>query len=454
MSQFFAGYSRVNITPESGTPLGGYYQARVAGSVLDELEINAMAVACDDQRAVVFAVDHLGLVQPVQSDYRKKIAEVTGLPEEAIYIHCLHIHNGPIVNLDGTDPRIEKYRLFLGEKLIECALAALADLKPAKLGFGVSHAPRISFIRRYMMKDGSVQTNPGIDNPNTDHVLGTVDDRVSVLRLDRENADSIVLAHFACHPDTVGGNDISADWPAQARRRVEKALDGVHCLVLNGAQGDVNHVNTSPAPGEGNGLAIGFDGVPRGYTHTVHMGNAVAGAVLQVYEKVEYVDVPSIRFDIVPFDVPSNMPSDEELPLARHIDELHSSGRDSELPYKDMMLTTKVAEAARILRLEHGPAFFTMPLTVLAIGPIAFIGIPGEPFTRVGLELKQAPGWKLVMPTCNTNAKEGYFPTRSAYDEGGYEAKASPFAPGVAEIIIEKGLLALNMLNDIPIIGA
>ena len=448
MDTFQAGFARVNITPKLGTPLSGYYQTRYASSVLDELEANAMAVSCGGRRAVVFSVDHLGLILPVQTEYRKHIAEVTGLPEEAIYIHCIHVHNGPVISLDGTDPMVEEYRLSLKEKLAQCAADALADLKPAKLSYGVSHAPHISFIRRYLMKDGSVQTNPGIENPDIDHVLGTVDDRVSVLRVDRENADTIILAHFACHPDTVGGDVISADWPAQARRRVEKALDGVRCFVLNGAQGDVNHVNTAPVGGDGNGLTIGFDGVPRGYAHTAHMGNVVAAAVLQVYEKAEAVEVPSIRYRIIPFEVPSNMPSAEELPLARHIDELHNAGRDDELPYKDMMLTTKVAEAARILRLEHGPATFTMPLTVLAIGPIALLGIPGEPFTGVGVALKQAPGWRLVMPTCNTTAKEGYFPMRSAYEEGGYEAKASPFAPGVAEIVIKEGLSLLETVRE------
>ena len=80
-------------------------------------------------------------------------------------------------------------------------------------------------------------------------------------------------------------------------------------------------------------------------------------------------DVASIRYQLVPFEVPSNIPAAEEVPPARHISELHDGGRDDELPYKDMLLTTRVAEAARILRPEHGPASFTMPLTALAIGP-------------------------------------------------------------------------------------
>ena len=445
MNSLQAGFARVIITPKPGIPLAGYYQTRIADGTLDELEANVLAVSAADRKALLISVDHGGLFSPVQKLLRARITEATGLSDEAIYLHSNHTHTGPIINLDGTDAHIAEYLEELSEKLVQASQAALADLRPARMGWGVGQAPGISFVRRYRMKDGSVQTNPGIDNPEIDHPLGTVDERVNVLRFDREGADSIVLVNFGCHPDTIGGCKFSADWPGFTRKRVEAALGNVRCLFMNGVQGDVNHVNPYPRGGQGNGLTIDFDDVPRGYAHAAHMGNVVAGAVLQVYEKVQYTDVDSVRTLRSTVCVPSNMPKPEDLPLARQIDALHQAGRDAELPYKGMMLTTKVAEAVRMLRLEHGPAEFIMPVSVVAVGPVAFVGIPGEPFTGVGLALKQAPGWDMVLPTCITNAKEGYFPMQDAYDEGGYEAASSTFAPGVAEILIEK---SLNLLEQ------
>ena len=136
-----------------------------------------------------------------------------------------------------------------------------------------------------------------------------------------------------------------------------------------------------------------------------------------------------------------------ELPEAKRINDLHNAGRDSELPYTGMMLTTVVARAARMVRLEHGPDNFRMPLSAIAIGPVAMFGVPGEPFTGVGRALKEAEGWELVLPTCNTNAKEGYFPMLECYEEGGYEAGSSNFRAGVAELIIESGLELLDSLK-------
>jgi hypothetical protein len=74
------------------------------------------------------------------------------------------------------------------------------------------------------------------------------------------------------------------------------------------------------------------------------------------------------------------------------------------------------------------------------------VGIPGEPFTGVGRGLKEAPDWDLILPTCNTNAKEGYFPMLECYEEGGYEAGSSNFKAGVAELIIHAGL---GLLEDL-----
>ena len=71
---------------------------------------------------------------------------------------------------------------------------------------------------------------------------------------------------------------------------------------------------------------------------------------------------------------------------------------------------------------------------------VAMLGIPGEPFSGVGIALKQAPGWAMVLPTCITNGATGYFPMQDAYDEGGYEARSSNFKAGVAERLMETGI--------------
>ena len=446
MNTLQAGFARVDVTPMLGIGLAGYYVPRFADGVLDPLQINALALACGDNRVLLMSIDHCGIVKEVLNPMIDHICHVTGLPREAVYIHATHTHTGPFLNCNPTDPLEIEYAQFVKRKFADAAKLALDDLKPAKMGYGIGDAPNIAFVRRFRMKDGSVRTNPGVDNPDILHPIGDVDERVNVLRFDRKD-DSLVLVNFGNHPDVVGGCKISADWPGFLRQTVEQALDRTKCIFFNGAQGDVNHVNVHPRGGYLNDMFMDFDDVARGYKHARYMGRVVAGGVLQAYDKVKYVDVDSIRFAQKFINVPANLPAPAELPEAHRINDLHNTGRDAELPYSGMMLTTVVARAARMVRLENGPDAFRMPLSCIAIGPVAMFGIPGEPFTGVGRALKEAEGWELVLPTCNTNAKEGYFPMLECYEEGGYEAGSSNFKEGVAELIIEAGLALLKDLK-------
>ena len=459
MSGLRVGFSRVNITPMMGIGLVGYFVPRYADGVLDDLYINALALAEGDTKTLLLTVDHCGIERGTVADFAAAITDATGVPAHHILIHATHSHTAPAIidpskpptmaqEFTSVKPDIElEYYTFVRRKLCDAATFALDDLKPARMGWGIGQAPNIAFVRRFRMKDGSVQTNPGVDNPNIDHPIGDVDERVNVVRFDREGGDSVVLVNFGDHPDVVGGCKISADWPGFVRSTVEKVFDNTRCICFNGAQGDVNHVNVHPRGGYLNGMFMDFDDVARGYDHAKYMGRVITAGVMQAYDKVKYVNDTAVRCIRRTVSVASNMPTTEQIPEAERINALHEAGRDAELPYEGMMLTTVVAEAGRMVKLKNGPEAFPMELSAVAIGPVALIGLPGEPFTGIGRALKEAEGWDVVLPCCLTNGSEGYFPMQDAYDEGGYESRSSFFKAGVAEFIIEEGTKLLNDLR-------
>ena len=404
------GFARVNITPPLGIPIAGYYQLRLADKVLDELEASALALYDGKETALVYSIDLLEIKSECSEPILDFLSEELSVKKESIFLACTHTHTGP--QLDGeAEPQLRReYISFLKRRLRDAGHLALSDLKDARMGWGVSRAENIAFIRRFRMKDGTIHTNPGAFNPETVCPVGEVDDRVSVVRFDRDGGESVVVAHFAVHPDTIGGCVISADWPGFARRTLEKALDNVKCLVLNGAIGDVNHVNTNPVGGYMNDLAPDFDDCVRGYGHSRHMGRAVAGAVMQVYDKVAYESDTRVGALQSRLACPSNRPKPEDLPGAERICALHNAGRDDEIPFTGMQLTTVVAEAERMLALKDGPDAFTFRLSAVRVGPVALVGIPGEPFSQTGREIKAARGWALALPCCCVNGYENYFP--------------------------------------------
>jgi len=442
------GYAKVNVNPPMGIDVTGYYKVRKADGILDDLEAVATAINMGEKTVLMIAIDNCGIKKEVISEFKAEITKRTGVPAEAIYIHITHTHTGPRVLPEPEDQLQADYKVMLTSRVTDVAQFAIDDLKPAKMGYGVGEAKNVAFIRRYKMKDGTTKTNPGVNNPDIVEPIGKLDESVNVIRFDREGAETVVMVNFANHPDVVGGNKISADWPGFTRRFVEKSIENTKCIFFNGTQGDVNHVNVHPTKGDFNDMFNDFDGCSRGYGHARHIGRVVTGAVMQVYDKVEYVDVDDIDYSLTIVGVPTNKGKPEDMPLAHKYTDLHLAGKDDEIPFKAMMLTTVVAEAMRMVRLENAPDVYELPIGAIRIGKVAFIGIPGEPFNAVGRGLKEAKGWDLIIPTCITNGSEGYYPMQDSYDEGGYEAKASTFKAGTAEQLIRDGVRILDELRN------
>lgn len=452
MSVFSVGYAQVNVNPKLGIGISGYYVPRFAKGYLDDLQASCLALSLKGNTVLLLNVDHLGFMTEDSIRYRQAIAKATAVPYENVFLSASHSHTAPLTDTQlfsyGDVKDIEEYASFLGTRLVDAAILAVDDLKPGKMGICVGHAPdRIAYIRRYRMKDGTTMTCPPIDDPNIDSPIGVLDQRVNVLRFDQEGGKSIVLVNYGLHADTIGGELLSGDFPAWMRITVEKALDGVKCIFFNGAEGDVGSTNVHPSGGDMNDTEISFDNEMKGPGMARFVGRALAGTVLQVFDKVSYVEVDRLAVLHRAARIPSNMPKPEELPLAHQYNDLHEAGRDNEIPFTAMELTTVVAEAARMCRLEHGPEYFELDLMGVQIGPVAMVGIPGEPFTDIGVGIKEASGWEMILPCSITNGYEGYFPMKSAYDEGGYESRASQYKSGVAEKLIEESKELLNNLR-------
>ena len=452
MGAFQVGYANVNINPPLGIGMMGYYIPRYAKGFLDDLEASALALSLAEKTILLISVDTCLIETYLCERYCAKIEEVTGVPKENVFLSATHTHTGPFLTDTGRFPvdveQIKGYADFLGNRLTDLAQLALADRKPAKMGFIQGWAPeRVAYIRRYKMKDGTTMTCPPINDPNIDHPIGTLDQRVHVLRFDREEGHSIVLVNYGLHADTVNGELISSDWPGWMRRTLDKALDGVKCVFFNGAEGDVGSTHVFPSGGDMNDTEISFDNEMKSPGMARFVGRALAGTVLQLYDKVEYVPVDRINVLHNRVDLPANTPSPDQIPQAKLYKQLHEEGRDAEIPYTAMELTTVVAEAYRICELEQGPESFPLDLTGVQIGPVALVGIPGEPFTDIGVGIKEAEGWSAILPCCLTNGSEGYFPMASAFEEGGSEARKSRYKSCIADAIIDGSKELLEQLK-------
>ena len=433
-----AGFAKVCINPPYGAPIVGYYEERLVKGIHDDLFARATTFDDGEKKAVIIALDVCLMPQCYFEACKKAIVEATGIDEDAIFINCSHTHTGPLIGKDFASEKSSSkaYDEILVTAVRDAAVYAIADLSEATVETASSEAKRISFVRRYRMKDGGVQTNPGVNNPNIDHALGTPNETVKVIKIKRPDADDIAMVSFGTHPDSVGGEYISADYMGYVCDIIEKSVPDTKCMFILGFQGDVNHVNVSPTKGEASISKIDFDGVPRSNAHSEHMGRIIAGAVLSVYSITEEVKTDKISYASAKVNLPSYQENDR-IDEAKHIFKLYEEGRANELPFKEMELTTAVAEATRIVNLENGPDSFEFHISAVKIGDLVFAGIGGEPFTEIGRRISENSPFEHTVLCCLTNAPGGYIPTRQAYSEGGYEAKSSSLKPGSDDIIVE-----------------
>lgn len=419
---FKAGFSRVDITPPLGSNLAGYFSTRLAEDILDPLYLNALAFTDGESTNIIITSDFLSVMEVFATPIREMVSKRTGVPADNIMITALHQHTSVRIGCWPWTGSMEdpNYLALLYAKYCDVAQMAISDMSDATVNTATAEtAEKVAFIRRFRMKDGSTKTNPDNMDPNIDHPLGNADNNVRLIRFKREGKKDIAFVNFADHPDVIAGKKISADWPGFVRTYVEAQIDNVHCIIANGAQGDVNHVDRF---------------IPEfhfGYEWSKHIGQVITDTVKEIWEKTEQHTDTHLFSEIKMVYIPTNTSGLEDKDELLEYKRRYDAG---ELPEEEEDIA-KLAKAGRVADLPMMPICQKLPVTVMGIGDIAFVGFGGEPFTEYA-EVARASAPELYVITCGlANGQQGYLPSVAAFAEGGYEASNSRFASNGAEML-------------------
>ena len=439
-NKLYAGFHCMKVEPPMGIHVPGYYEKRYSDGFLTDLHIRAAAFQCGEDRAIVFSVEAIGINAAAFNYLKPKIAQRCNLPESAIYINCIHSHTAYRITMFGTkeidDNDIFLMRLF--QQFTDCAQFAFEDLKPCSLKIATGEAKGVGFIRRYRMKDGTVRTNPAYGDPDVVAPIGQPDDHVRLIRIQREGAKEILIVHFGNHADMIGGNLYTPDWPGYLVRDLDAVLEGkVNTMFLLGPEGDLNHRNFyNPL------LTL------KGVDNAKGAARMLTGAVLRVYDLAKPVACDTLRFAHKYVQVGKNTYDPAQLPMAEEIAKIYRTKGSAAPELKDYPM--RYQEALRIVANMARPEFFNLRISGLRLGDVAFIGIPGEPFASVGLDIVAKSNMPMTVVTAITNGYEGYYPDAAAYNEPGYsyEKCSSPFAPDCAAKLIEGAMDVLKQLED------
>ena len=432
-----AGFARIDVTPPLGTTLAGYYETRYADGILDPLLATAIAFDNGENRIIVMSIDIIGFNQKLMNRVRAAVAAAVETDPKAVFVACTHTHLGPCTaDAFGKEHNPEYVDWFV-KKLADVAVLAVQDLAPAKLSYTRGEVKNVAFIRRYRMKDGSSRTNPGWLNPDVDHPIGTPDENSSLLIIKRENAPEIGIVNFQVHPDVIGGCTISADYPKFVRDTYETLIPNSRCMYINGAQGDTNHVD----------IRLDETKCRRGYGRSKYMGRKIAMSVVANYELAEPLEGEKIAFGQKSYLAKVNKGTPEELEASKAVMVVYEAeGVDAITPFPGRTKAETRTIAKRMVAVDSFPDEKELYLTAVSVGDVVFAGFPGEPFTQIGRSVKENSKFTLTIPACCANGYEGYYPMKSAFDEGGYEALNARYVGGTAENLIAASTEIVNSL--------
>lgn len=425
-NHLYVGYAREKITPPIGMNIPGHgFVPRLSEGVLDDVYAYAVAFSDGQNRSILFNCDALGVLTAGGNRIRQKVAQICGIPVEAVYLACTHCHTAMWIGGSVTEDEPDcAYYIKQEDILCDLAQLALKDMKPATMRIARGHVDDVGFIRRYKMKDGTLATNPSYMNPNILDYDGKQDTSLQLVRFLREGGKELVLVNFGTHPDVVNGRNYSPDWPGYTVEVVKAGLGGeAEVVMLNGFGGDSNHCyRFAPKP------AI------KGREFAKRMARKVGGEALKIYDDAQEIPVGKVSgfSQIATFGI--NPHEKWEEPIAKQIVDTGAL-QDKDLPEELRKYGISIKKALRILSNMKRTEDFHIPIYGLQVGNLCFIGVPGEPFSETGINIKNASKMDMTICTCRTNGSNGYFPTPRAYAGSGYERDYTAFGPDCTQSI-------------------
>lgn len=456
------GTAEVDITPPLGFPMAGYYHERLAEGTIDPLKAKAIVFRQGDQRAAMVVCDLTGISRDLCDVVRSRAAEQIGIPVTAIAISATHSHTAP----DYTKhlyQYLQGRRVAVGsvpadqppyaEKLIGGIVQAIATADaqagPAKIASGsATQVTPVSFNRRFVMRDGSVQTWRNLADPQVVRPAGPIDPEINFVTL--ASADGQVhgvLSNFALHLDTVGGMRWSGDYPYFIEQAVRKRLGpDVVSIFGAGCCGDINH--SDPSRSERN--------------RTDFIGNSLGQTLDAALPEAKPLANDRLQVRSAVVNLPLQRPSGEQVERSRQLLQLIRNGGkveflDQVIAYKTLMIAqyradTRTDDAESLLGLGLSLAYAdvsdTIPVDVQTIclgDEVAIVFLPGEVFVELGLAIKQASPYRTTLVVELSNCVETiYLPTRAACAGGSYEVTNSTVEPGSGEMLVEAALKLLR----------
>jgi neutral ceramidase len=420
--------------------MAGYYSTLLAKGTHDDLHAKAIVIESGSKRAALVACDLVAVPPAVVEEARRIIEAKVGIPQGNIMISATHSHTGPLMLAGGARegayggklPAAQEYMRELPSRIAESVILAAGKMEPARVSLAKGREESINFNRRYFMKDGTVGWNPGKQNPNIDRPAGPVDPDVAVIYFESSAGDPLATyLNFALHLDTVGGLEISSDYPATTAAILGKVKGaGMLTLFTNGACGNINHIDVKTARPQ------------KGHEEAARIGTVLAGEAIKTYARLQPANATALRVSSRTVSLQPASLKDGDVERAEALMKDIDAGKS--VKFLDTVFAFKALDTAA----RNGKPL-DAEVQVITLGKeIAWVGLPGEIFTELGIAIKRASPFPMTIIAELAHGPVTYFPNEAAAAQGNYEVVTSRVAIGSGERLVQAAKELLNEMHS------
>ena len=406
----------IDITPPIGLAIcGNIRHDNTSRGVHDPLCCNAILCEHEGTKVLFLVMDWAGIEAETAATISERMASSLGIDSGNVIVSATHTHSGPYtIGFDNDDEEeAKKVSAYIKDSVdkIEPVVRELENrLEEVSLWSASVEVEGLSFCRRLRMADGEVVMNWNEVDP-TDVVCatGTPDKQMTVVGFKRaDDTWQTIMVNFALHPAICVGRDWlwSADWVNYLREALRKNYkEDPVVYYVNGAQGDVNHLNYEK---------FDLDAFPEAERYGYSLAKYVEKALDEAKKMKDGLQIVNGAVALYKRSIPKDWIEWAQVKWE------HCKGCIPELLH-GIPSEFYAKEIINMVPQQGDKYIFRM--AAIKLGEVAFVTLPGEIFSSVGLEIKHnSPHGKTAVMGL-TLGNSGYIPDKKAFLEGGYETR-------------------------------
>ncbi|OGR90728.1 MAG: hypothetical protein A3J74_05760 [Elusimicrobia bacterium RIFCSPHIGHO2_02_FULL_57_9] len=364
--KFFAAAGKVDITPDLKKEtvwLAGYgAKGRKPQGIHDRLYARAMVVSDGQRTVALVGLDSIGIFREDVERMRRLLGWNGG--ERYLFISATHLHSGPdTLGLWGRFPGVSGVDKRYHRRMIESIAGLIRDLSSRLEEAEIAAA-------------GTILDPRGLCKDSRDPVV--IDPELNAVQIrpkGRGDAPIATLVRWSCHPEVLMRDNfhITADYPGELCAHIE-GKNGGACIFQSGVVGGLLTPDSDKTK----------QSSERQFSESRRIGRKVADAALKILQGASFRASGDLMFESKILRIP--------VENSRYLLFLPSLTFGHRLMDREGRSLSRLAPY--YLALRH-LVFFPLPerlspwieteISRVRIGPVEWLGIPGELFPELAL---------------------------------------------------------------------